>query len=100
MGKIVFWVIIRLALTIIGVWALYYFLDYEYWWAFGIIAIYAVVINPAIIQYRIFEEQTKDIVEGTLCSSCKYFDKSAVLCTKLDEHPTKDYLPCSVAAEK
>lgn len=94
MGSIIFWGIIRLALTIAGIWILYYYMDYSLWWAFGIVALYGIVLHPAIIQYRLFEEENKEVIDFTLCSTCKHFDKSAVLCLKLDEHPTKKYLPC------
>jgi len=36
----------------------------------------------------------KEIIENTLCSSCKHFDESAVLCMKYDKHITKDEIPC------
>lgn len=94
LGSIIFWGIIRLALTIAGVWILYYYLEYRYWWIFGILALYAVVLNPAIIQYKIFKEKNKEIIENTLCSSCKYFVADSILCLRLDEHPSKTYLPC------
>jgi hypothetical protein len=95
MGKIVFWALIRLALTIVVLWILFYYIDYGTWWVLGIVSLYVVVIHPALIQYDIFRESSKKIVDSSLCSSCKYFDGTAVLCTKLDEHPTENYLPCN-----
>lgn len=94
MGQIVFWGLVRLALTIIVLWILYFHLPYGTWWVLGIVSIYAVVVHPAIIQYDMFREKNKTIIESTLCSSCRYFNETAVLCTKLDEHPTEKYLPC------
>lgn len=57
-------------------------------------AVYGVIIHPAVIQYKLFMETNKEIINNTLCSSCKHFDKSAVLCMKHDKHPTVDSLPC------
>lgn len=94
MGHIIFWALIRLALTITGLWILFYYIDYGTWWMLGIVSLYVIVIHPALIQYDLFKEKTKIIVDSSLCSSCRYFDKTAVLCTKLDEHPTENYLPC------
>ena len=56
--------------------------------------LYGIIIHPTVIHYRLFTEKNKEIIEDTLCSSCEYFDKSAVLCLKHDKHPTKDYVPC------
>jgi hypothetical protein len=93
-GSIVFWALIRLAFTIVGLWILFYYIDYGTWWMLGIVSLYVVVIHPAIIQFDMFKEQAKPVMNSTLCSSCKYFDASAILCTSLDEHPTENYLPC------
>lgn len=57
-------------------------------------SVYAVIIYPITIQYRIFYDENKEIIEQTLCTSCKHFDKTAVLCMKLDQHPTLKVLPC------
>lgn len=94
MGHIVFWALIRLALTITGLWILFYYIDYGTWWMLGIVSLYVIVIHPALIQYDIFREKSKTIVNSSLCSSCRYFEETAVLCTKLDEHPTENYIPC------
>lgn len=94
MGDIVFWAIIRAAIVIPSLWILKGYIDYQLWWYIVLLGIYGVIVHPAIIHYRLFEEKNKEIFESTLCSSCKHFDKSSVLCTKHDEHPTKDFLPC------
>lgn len=94
LGSIVFWGLVRLAITIVGLWILFYYLDYGTWWMLGIVSLYVIVIHPAIIQYDMFKDRSKPIVNSTLCSSCKYFDETAVLCTALDEHPEENYLPC------
>ncbi len=94
MGAIVFWTLVRIVFAIPTIWILKSYLDYQLWWFTSFMIIYGVVVHPAIVQYHLFIEQNKDILESTLCSSCKHFDKSAVLCMKYDEHPTKLYLPC------
>jgi hypothetical protein len=95
MGEIIFWTIIRCAIVIPSMWMLKSYLDYQVWWYAVLMAFYGIVVHPAMIHYKLFEERNKEVIESTLCSSCKYFDKSAVLCMKLDRHPSKDYLPCA-----
>ena len=94
MGDIVFWTIIRTALVIPAVWILQSYIDIQLWWIVSLAGIYGIIIHPAIIHYRLFEEKNKEVVESTLCSTCRHFDRSAVLCMKHDKHPTKDFLPC------
>ncbi len=57
-------------------------------------SVYGVIIHPAVIQYKMFIKKNKPVLTDTLCSSCKHFDESAVLCMKHDKHPTVDELPC------
>lgn len=94
MGEVVYWTIIRAAIVIPAVWILKDYVDYQLWWYIIIASIYGVIIHPLTIHYRLFEEKNKEVLESSLCSSCKSFDKSAVLCMKHDKHPSKDYLPC------
>ncbi len=94
MGGIIFWAIIRAALLVPSLWILYGMMEYKYWWWFGILSVYGIIIHPASIQYRMFLKQNEDIIKNTLCSSCRNFDETAVLCLKHDEHPSLDKLPC------
>lgn len=94
MGDIVFWGLIRMAVTIPVIWYLSNYFYSQYWWLIGILAIYGIVFHPAFKKYKLFEQENKDVIEFSLCSSCKHFDKSAVLCMKYDKHPTKDFIPC------
>lgn len=94
MGGIIFWAIIRTAVLIPALWILQGYIEYKYWWWFGIMAIYGVIIHPAMIQYRLFKEENDEIINHTLCTTCKHFDKTAVICLMYDKHPTLDYLPC------
>jgi hypothetical protein len=94
MGAIVFWALMRIAVIIPALWILYGYIEYRYWWWVSIFAIAGIVIYPATVQYRIFIEDNSEIINNTLCASCKSFDESAVLCMKHDKHPTENELPC------
>lgn len=94
MGAIIYWTLIRTAILIPALFFLFELLDYKFWWMLGIMSIYGVIIHPAIIQYNLFIEKNKEIINNTLCSSCKHFDETAVLCMMHDKHPTVESLPC------
>lgn len=94
MGDIIFWAIIRTAIAIPAVWYLLSLFDYKYWILWAALALYGVVLHPAYLKYIKFAEKNKPVIEDTLCSSCKHFDESAVLCMKYDKHPTTEYIPC------
>jgi len=94
MGKIVFWALIRIAILIPVLWIATNWVDYKFWWILSGLAIYGVIFHPAMIQYRIFKEENREVLEDTICSQCRHFDSSAVLCMKYDEHPQEDYIPC------
>ncbi len=94
MGEIIFWAIIRTAIVIPVLWFLEGIISPQLWWLINFLAIYGVIIHPAIIHYRLFLSKNKDVLEATLCSTCKHFDESAVLCMLHDKHPTKIFLPC------
>jgi glucan phosphoethanolaminetransferase (alkaline phosphatase superfamily) len=94
MGRIVYWTIIRAAITIPVIWILMSYIYFQFWWVVLFLTFYLVILHPAIMQYKKFEEDNREIIESTLCSSCKSFDKSAVLCIKYDQHPTLENLPC------
>ena len=94
MGEIVFWTIIRTAVTILGLWIIKSQIDTELWLLISVAAVYVLIIHPAVAAYRWFEEKNKKVIDSSLCSSCKNFDRSAVLCIKYDKHPTENYVPC------
>lgn len=94
MGAIVFWTLIRTAILIPTLLILFEWLDYKFWWMITGMGVYVVIIHPMVIQYKIFTEQNKEIINNTLCSSCRHFDETAVLCMKHDKHPTVEFLPC------
>ncbi|MFZ1292141.1 MAG: hypothetical protein WAR79_18750 [Melioribacteraceae bacterium] len=98
MGAIIYWGIIRTAILLPFLWLVLDFIDYRFWWAIVSISVYAIIIHPAVIQYNIFKEKNEQIITNTLCSSCKHFDETAILCLKLDEHPTEKKIPCEGSA--
>ena len=75
MGEIVFWTIIRTAVTLPGLWILRSQVDSQIWYLISLAAIYVLIVHPAI-------------------QSCRHFDPSAILCMKYDKHPTENYIPC------
>ncbi len=95
MGEIVFWTLIRILILIPVIWISLDYFDYKFWWIISIIAIYIVIIHPAVISYKKFIEKNKDINENSLCSTCRHYDKTAVLCMKYDKHPTMNFIPCN-----
>ncbi len=94
MGSIIFWGIIRTAILIPTLWHAVKLVEFQYWWLLITMSVYGVIIHPAILQYQRFMEQNREIILDTLCSSCKHFEQTAVLCSKLDVHPTRDFIPC------
>ena len=98
MGAIIYWAMIRIAILIPALWFLLDWVNYKYYWLVVAIAVYAIVIHPAVVQYKIFVEQTKEVVENSLCANCIHFDKSAVVCMKYDKHPTVESIPCEGVA--
>jgi hypothetical protein len=93
-GTIVYWTLIRTILLIPALLILFEYIDYKLWGIIGFLSIYVIIIHPAYIQYNLFKEKNKEIINNTLCSSCRHFDETAVLCMKHDKHPTVDSLPC------
>lgn len=94
MGEIVFWTILRTAFLILLLWISADVWGQKYFWLIASISFYLFVISPAVSFYRKFVESNKEVLESSLCSSCKHFDESAVLCMKYDKHPTKNFIPC------
>ncbi|MCB2205704.1 hypothetical protein KQI65_13245 [bacterium] len=97
-GSIVSWAIFRAAIVIV---VSYFIIENvhwlrleSWWWIVIVFLLYAVVLHPMQVQYRIYREETASVMEGTLCSTCRYFEPTGVLCSKLDEHVSADHIPC------
>ncbi len=94
MGEIVWYSILRLGLTIILLWLTFDYWGEKYFALIAFLSIFFFVIYPAIRAYKIFIEKNKQVVENSLCTTCRHFDPSAVLCMKYDKHPNENFLPC------
>jgi hypothetical protein len=99
LGSIVLWTLLRTAAVIISAWLTYDLFNvgnmgYALWWTVTALALYAVVFHPTQIQYLHYREETRRVSTDTLCASCKYFEPTGVMCSKLDEHVSELYLPC------
>ncbi len=96
-GSIVAGGIFRAAFIVLLALLLYdYFkwVDYVLWWSVTAVSLYAFVLHPIQIQYRLFQEETREVSTATLCAKCKHFEPTGVMCSILDEHVTEDYIPC------
>jgi len=98
MGGIIYWAIIRIAILLPLLWIATDYIEFNYWWMVVSMSIYGFILNPAFIQYKMFREKNEEVITNSLCSSCKHFDETAVLCLKFDEHPTEDEIPCEGSA--
>lgn len=94
MGGIIYWGLLRTAVVIILLWFSYDYFDYKYFWIIFSLAIYVLIIHPVVSEYKQFRSKNENVINNSLCSKCKSFDESAVLCLKYDEHPTEGYTPC------
>lgn len=95
LGSIVWMALLRFGATLIIAWYLNdHFSDPSEWWLITTIAMYAIAIYPAQIQYEYFKHNNRRLMEETLCSSCRFFRPENLHCTKLDEHISEHYLPC------
>jgi fatty acid desaturase len=98
MGGIIYWAIIRIAILLPLLWIATDYIEFNYWWMVVSMSIYGFILHPAFIQYKMFREKNEEVITNSLCSSCKHFDETAVLCLKFDEHPTEDEIPCEGSA--
>ncbi len=97
LGSIISWAIFRAAAVIFGCWLLGElapWLNYGVWWGITLVSLYAIVLHPMTVQYNIYKQETARVMSGTLCSTCRYFESTGVMCSKLDEHVTEDVVPC------
>jgi len=95
MGGIVYWGLLRIAVVIALFWLSFDYFDAKYFWIIFGLAIYIIVIHPIIAEYKEFVKKNINVINNSLCSKCKHFNESAVLCMKYDEHPNDDFIPCN-----
>ncbi|MBK7868131.1 MAG: hypothetical protein IPJ75_14765 [Ignavibacteriales bacterium] len=95
MGKLVIESLVRLVVVLVVVFLIRTALpDDKFWLILTIAAILAGVVLPAYTGYKKFYAQNREIIENSICSKCRHFDESAVLCTKYESHPKPGYIPC------
>lgn len=75
-------------------WYLIDIIDYKLWWIILIAAALGFILRPAINQFEAFNLINSEVIEDSLCSSCKHFDKSSVLCMKYDKQLKPGFIPC------
>lgn len=98
MGEIVYKTMVRFGLILIALWFGRDFVGEKFFWIVSILSIYFFVFHPAYLAYKNFIEENENVITNSLCSTCKQFDESAVLCIKYDKHPTENFIPCEGTA--
>jgi len=98
LGEIVYKTLVRFAATLLILWFGKDLFGEKFFWIVSLLAIYFFVLHPAYLSYKKFIDSNLEVINNTLCSSCKHFNESAVLCTKYDKHPTESFIPCEGTA--
>jgi hypothetical protein len=94
LGEIVYKTLIRFILILLTLWFSKTLFDENIFWIVSILAIFFFVFHPTFLAYKKFVDDNKNVITNSLCSTCKHFNESAVLCTKYDKHPTDNFIPC------
>jgi hypothetical protein len=94
LGEIVYNTLIRFILILLTLWFSKTLFDENIFWIVSILAIFFFVFHPTFLAYKKFVDDNKNVITNSLCSTCKHFNESAVLCTKYDKHPTDNFIPC------
>jgi len=95
MGKIVTETLLRLIVVLTAVYFIRTaFPDDKFWLILAITAVIGGVVLPAYNSYTSFYKSNREIIENSICSKCRHFDESAVLCKKYESHPRPDFIPC------
>jgi hypothetical protein len=96
-GSILWGILLRSAVLIIITMTLILALDKRELAWFAIFIFWVAVAYPAYRQYTAFNNRLQTLEEDTLCGKCKHFIKESQLCSVLDEHISKDTIPCEGA---
>lgn len=95
MGSIISWGIFRFAIVLVSMWILRdTVMEYGDWWALFFIAVGAVVLFPAQIQYYRHRDEVTEINKDVLCTTCKHYNRDEALCMSYDQHVTIEVIPC------
>lgn len=93
-GSIIFGALVRTAIVVLAAFfAVEYFDMRGYWWITAFF-VWLFAAYPAYRQYSRFNSDIDTFQEDTLCGKCKHFEPSGQLCRILDEHVTRNHIPC------
>jgi hypothetical protein len=94
MGEIIYKALIKVSLAIPTLWYLIDKTDYKLWWIILIAVAFGFIVMPAVRQFEDFNLKNSEVLEKSICSSCRHFDKSSVLCMKYDKQLKPGFIPC------
>ena len=63
------------------------------WWV-AMLGLWGLGVYPAWLQYNKHHERVEQVTDGTLCGSCRHFNRTNQLCMIMDEHVTSEEPPC------
>lgn len=93
-GSIVWGMILRSTLIVIISFTFLEFVQLrEHIWL-GLFLLWFGALYPGWKQFQVLNKRTKELLEETLCGSCRNYEPDSQLCKILDEHITKNYIPC------
>jgi hypothetical protein len=93
-GTIVFRALVKLLILMLITWFVLETYKLQYYWLVPLALVYFIVVLPAYHQYQRFYAESKEATSDLICSKCKHFDSTGVLCTLYDEHVSKKHIPC------
>ncbi len=93
-GSIVFAGLVKTAIVVPIIWFVVETYHLQYYWMVALFVLFAVVAYPAYRKYDQFKEQSRRMSDDLICTKCKHFDSTGILCTIYDEHVSKQKIPC------
>ena len=94
MGSIVWGMILRSSLIFIISFTFVEFAQMrEHIWI-ALFLLWFGALYPGWKQIQVFNRKNRELLEDTLCGSCRNYEPDSQLCRIMDEHITRDYIPC------
>ncbi len=93
-GSIVLYCIVATAATLLVYWYIFEFQDASESWHLAFFAAWIVAMYPTLRMYETYKKQSKKIEENALCSTCRNYEETGLLCRLYDEHVSANYTPC------
>ena len=93
-GSILWGILFRSAVLIIIAIVLILLLNKREFAWIALFVFWICVAYPAYRQYTVLNKRLEVLEEETLCGKCRYFIKESQLCSALDEHISKNNIPC------